>query len=62
MSIKVTIVPVTPYQQNCSLLKCEETGRGALQNRLQRRKDVILRAAAKAPQRSVRTIGALICV
>ncbi|MHA7817397.1 MAG: MBL fold metallo-hydrolase [Pseudohaliea sp.] len=30
MSIKVSIVPVTPYQQNCSLLKCEETGRGAL--------------------------------
>jgi glyoxylase-like metal-dependent hydrolase (beta-lactamase superfamily II) len=30
MSIKVSIVPVTAYQQNCSLLKCEETGRGAI--------------------------------
>jgi len=30
MSIKVSIVPVTAYQQNCSILKCEETGRGAL--------------------------------
>lgn len=30
MSIKVSIVPVTAYQQNCSILKCEETGRGAV--------------------------------
>lgn len=30
MSIKISIVPVTAYQQNCSLLKCEETGRGAI--------------------------------
>lgn len=30
MSIKVAIVPVTPYQQNCSVIKCEATGRGAL--------------------------------
>ncbi len=28
--MKVTIIPVTPFQQNCSLLKCEETGRGAI--------------------------------
>ncbi|MEM1404254.1 MAG: MBL fold metallo-hydrolase [Pseudomonadota bacterium] len=30
MSIKVMIVPVTPYQQNCSVLRCEETGRAAI--------------------------------
>ena len=30
MSIKVAIVPVTPYQQNCSVIKCEATGKGAL--------------------------------
>lgn len=30
MSIKVSIVPVTAYQQNCSVLRCEETGRAAI--------------------------------
>ncbi len=30
MSIKVAIVPVTPFQQNCSVLKCEETGLAAI--------------------------------
>ena len=30
MSIKIAIVPVTPFQQNCSIIKCEATGRGAL--------------------------------
>jgi hydroxyacylglutathione hydrolase len=30
MSIKVAIVPVTPYQQNCSIVKCEATGRAAI--------------------------------
>lgn len=30
MAIKVTLVPVTPYQQNCSILKCEDTGRAAI--------------------------------
>ncbi|MEM0954114.1 MAG: MBL fold metallo-hydrolase [Pseudomonadota bacterium] len=30
MSIKVTIVPVTPYQQNCSVVKCEQTNAIAL--------------------------------
>jgi glyoxylase-like metal-dependent hydrolase (beta-lactamase superfamily II) len=30
MSIKVSIVPVTAYQQNCSILKCEATGRAAV--------------------------------
>jgi glyoxylase-like metal-dependent hydrolase (beta-lactamase superfamily II) len=30
MSIRVTIVPVTAYQQNCSILRCEDTGRGAV--------------------------------
>jgi glyoxylase-like metal-dependent hydrolase (beta-lactamase superfamily II) len=30
MSIKVSIVPVTPFQQNCSVLKCEATGRAAI--------------------------------
>ncbi len=30
MSIKVAIVPVTPYQQNCSVVKCEATGKGAI--------------------------------
>ena len=28
--MKVTIVPVTPFQQNCSLIVCEDTGRAAL--------------------------------
>ena len=30
MSIQCTIVPVTPYQQNCSIIKCESTGRAAI--------------------------------
>lgn len=30
MSIQCTIVPVTPYQQNCSVIKCEATGRAAI--------------------------------
>ena len=30
MTIKCTIVPVTPYQQNCSVIKCESTGRAAI--------------------------------
>ena len=30
MTIKVTIVPVTAYQQNCSILKCEDTGKAAI--------------------------------
>jgi glyoxylase-like metal-dependent hydrolase (beta-lactamase superfamily II) len=30
MPIQCTIVPVTPYQQNCSIIKCEATGRGAI--------------------------------
>ena len=30
MSINVAIVPVTPYQQNCSILKCHATGRAAI--------------------------------
>jgi hydroxyacylglutathione hydrolase len=30
MSIKVAIVPVTAYQQNCSVVKCEATGSIAL--------------------------------
>ncbi len=28
--MKAAILPVTPFQQNCSLLWCEETGRGAV--------------------------------
>ena len=28
--MKFAILPVTPYQQNCSLVWCEATGRGAL--------------------------------
>lgn len=28
--MKVTVIPVTPFQQNCSLLQCGETGRGAV--------------------------------
>lgn len=28
--MKVTVIPVTPFQQNCSLLQCAETGRGAV--------------------------------
>jgi glyoxylase-like metal-dependent hydrolase (beta-lactamase superfamily II) len=30
MSIQCTIVPVTPYQQNCSIIKCTSTGRAAI--------------------------------
>lgn len=30
MSIAVTIVPVTPYQQNCSVMKCTQTGKLAI--------------------------------
>ena len=30
MSIKCTIIPVTPYQQNCSVVKCEATGLAAI--------------------------------
>jgi hydroxyacylglutathione hydrolase len=30
MSIQCTIVPVTPYQQNCSIIKCQASGKGAI--------------------------------
>lgn len=30
MTIQCTIVPVTPYQQNCSIIKCESTARAAI--------------------------------
>ncbi|MFV0477921.1 MAG: MBL fold metallo-hydrolase [Parahaliea sp.] len=30
MSIKVTVVPVTAYQQNCSIIQCEQTGLAAV--------------------------------
>ena len=30
MSLSVTVVPVTPYQQNCSVIKCETTGLAAV--------------------------------
>lgn len=30
MSVEVTVVPVTPFQQNCSVMKCTDTGRGAI--------------------------------
>lgn len=30
MTIKCAIVPVTPYQQNCSIVVCEETGLAAV--------------------------------
>ena len=30
MSLSVTIVPVTPYQQNCSIVKCNATGKAAV--------------------------------
>ncbi len=30
MSIQCTIVPVTPYQQNCSIIKCEATSQAAI--------------------------------
>ena len=29
-SFKLAILPVTPFQQNCSLLRCEATGKGAI--------------------------------
>ncbi|AJK44741.1 MBL fold metallo-hydrolase [Burkholderia plantarii] len=28
--MKVTLIPVTPFQQNCSLIVCEQTGRAAV--------------------------------
>ena len=30
MSIKIAIVPVTPLQQNCSIVWCEETMNAAI--------------------------------
>lgn len=30
MSIQCTIVPVTPFQQNCSIIKCQSSGKGAI--------------------------------
>ena len=30
MTLAVTVVPVTPYQQNCSVVKCETTGKAAI--------------------------------
>ena len=30
MTLSVTVVPVTPYQQNCSIIKCETTGLAAV--------------------------------
>ena len=30
MTIQCTIVPVTPYQQNCSVIRCQSTGRAAI--------------------------------
>jgi glyoxylase-like metal-dependent hydrolase (beta-lactamase superfamily II) len=30
MPIQCTIVPVTPYQQNCSIIKCTATGKAAI--------------------------------
>ena len=30
MTLKVLIVPVTPFEQNCSILICEETNRAAI--------------------------------
>ncbi len=30
MTLSVRVVPVTPYQQNCSVVKCETTGRAAI--------------------------------
>jgi len=29
-ALEVSVVPVTPFQQNCSVLRCTETGRGAV--------------------------------
>src|SRR5690242_5522275 len=29
-SLKLAVIPVTPFQQNCSLLVCEETGNAAV--------------------------------
>ena len=30
MTIQCTIVPVTPYQQNCSVMRCQSTGKAAI--------------------------------
>ena len=30
MSIQCTIVPVTPFQQNCSIIKCQASGKAAI--------------------------------
>ena len=29
-AMECTVVPVTPFEQNCSVLRCERTGRGAV--------------------------------
>ena len=28
--MQISIIPVTPFQQNCSVLRCDETGKGAV--------------------------------
>ncbi|MEJ2384255.1 MAG: MBL fold metallo-hydrolase [Xanthomonadales bacterium] len=30
MTIQYTVVPVTPFQQNCSIMKCADTGKAAI--------------------------------
>ena len=30
MNLEVTVIPVTPFQQNCSLIRCAETGKAAV--------------------------------
>ena len=30
MSLRVQVVPVTPYQQNCSIIQCQATGLAAI--------------------------------
>lgn len=30
MTLTCTVIPVTPYQQNCSVIKCEHTGKAAI--------------------------------
>ena len=30
MALEYTIVPVTPYQQNCSIIRCTDTGKAAI--------------------------------
>ena len=50
MPLHATVIPVTPFQQNCTLLRCEQTGEAAVVDP-GGDLDVILDAAEKAQAR-----------